>query len=483
MNSLSERAIAERSDYLYKNVGAARPVIDGLALYESGTGLWPSWITGQEDFDKAMTDAFHYSNHEPRVFSADGNNDAYSAQYAIRRMIRLYGDCWGELLRPSPGTTMPSLALYPGYLIDNVGTEKPDSGWQRGVLRNKLGRPIKYRVLDKEYSDGFHDVDAGDMLHFHDPFLPGEIRGVPALASVIPKLFKREDIYEALANGTLSRSQIGWALETDVTGFQGPAYVPPGATSTEKVTQADGTSWTLEKVFGANASKQIKIPDLPPGKKLVAAESKRPETEVTEFQDSFLRETAFSTLYPVTWLYFILGGSQGTLERRVLQQVKAIINSKREFQLKPQFVNRWDVFFAWQLIKSGYFDTLGIAVPNNWWMHRIVPPPDMTLDLGREGKLMDERVDSNKMEIEEYHGLAGNTSSAVEDSNYAVVKRRCQKIVALNKDVAVLGATGGRGFMYLDMHPRGGAFNNVSAPPAATPPPNPGNPANPVNPV
>jgi Phage portal protein, lambda family len=476
MNSLSERAIAERSDYLYKNVGASKPVIDGLALYESGTGLWPSWITGQEDFDKAMTDAFHYSNHEPRVFSADGCNDAYSVQYAIRRMIRLYGDCWGELLRPSPGTTMPSMALYPGYLVDNAGDEKPDSGWQRGVLRNKLGRAIKYRVLDKEHSAGYHDVDANDLLHFHDPFLPGEIRGTPALASVIPKLFKREDIYEALSNGTLSRAQIGWAIETDAAGFQGPAYVPPGGTSNEKVTQDDGTTWTLQKVFGANAGKQIKIPELPPGKKIVAAESKRPEAEVTDFQDSYLRETAFSTLYPISFLYFIANGSQGTLERRIMQQVKAIINSKREFQLKPQFLNRWHVFFAWHLIKSDYFAALNISVPNNWWQHRIVPPADMTLDVGREGRLMDERVESNKMPIEEYHESAGNTAGAVEDGNYAAIKRRCGKIVVLNKDKDVLAATNGLGFTYDDLHPRGGAFNNASAKPATAPTPPPATP-------
>ena len=109
LKNLSLRAIRERSDWLYANVPATRMLIDRLALAESGSGMWPKWHTGQADYDKAATDAYHFACHDPRFFSADGENDAYSVQYSIRRQIRKTGDCFGQLLRPADGLALARL--------------------------------------------------------------------------------------------------------------------------------------------------------------------------------------------------------------------------------------------------------------------------------------------------------------------------------------------------------------------------------------
>ncbi len=136
LNSLSLRAIRERTDFLYANVGAVRILINRLPLAEAGTGIWPKWTTGDEAFDQAATDAFHFANHDPRVFSADGQNDAYSVQYNIRRSIAKGGDCFGQLLRPNPGATHPQMSLIPGWQCDNLGDEKPGDGWRDGIRVN-----------------------------------------------------------------------------------------------------------------------------------------------------------------------------------------------------------------------------------------------------------------------------------------------------------------------------------------------------------
>src|SRR5438046_645949 len=96
MEETAVRTLCERSSWLYNNIGAVGMAIDGPALDEDGTGLWPKWTTGQADYDKAMTDAYHFANHDPRIFSADGLQDCYAAQYAIRRSIALYRDCFGQ---------------------------------------------------------------------------------------------------------------------------------------------------------------------------------------------------------------------------------------------------------------------------------------------------------------------------------------------------------------------------------------------------
>lgn len=443
MNSMTYRAIAERCDWLYKNVGAVTMVIDGLSQDEVGTGLWPKWITGQDDFDKEMTDAFHFANYDPRVFSSDGQNNYYSAQLAIRRMIRLYGDCFGQFLRAGPGAINPRLHLIPGYLVENVGNEDSEKGWNRGVLTDGNGRALRYRVLQDQDDNGYQDVEADDMLHFHEPFLAGQQRGMPALGTVAKKLFRREDIYQAIANGTLSRELVAWALEVDgnvLTG--GPSM--PGAQTTE-VKNKDGGAYTLQKLFGLDSANQSRIPKFPAGTKLRAVEANRPSTEVRTFQDDALREVAYGSSYPPEWLFYINGMGQGTVARLVVEKVRTTIALKRAFQLEPQFLQRWPVFWAWNaMIKTG---RVKAKVPENWWKYKNVPPRDFTVDLRNEARIYDGRVSTNQMSIDNFFGLAGEDAADVEDENLGIISRRIQKLKGLNK-------ASNTTFTYFDIWPR-----------------------------
>lgn len=424
--------LAERSDWLYKNVGAVTMIIDGLALDEVGTGLWPKWTTSDEGYNKSMTDGFHYGNHDPLLFSADGHNDFYSAQFNIRRLIRLYGDAFGQMITALPETGSPGMHFIPGWRVENFGTEKPAEGRVRGVLTSRLGRPVNYRVIgrDDQGKRIYQDVPASEMRHFHDTFLPGQVRGVPALAAVAKRLFRREDIFKAIANGTLARERMGFAIQPAAgSKMGGPPIVFAGQGEVSTVTNADGSKYTVQKVFGDKAADDIVIPELPAGSELKLLESSRPGTAVTEFLDNIIRETAWTTTYPPEYIYFLAGMGQGTAVRLVLQRVKAVINSKREFQLKPQFLTPWALFFAWQRIKAGRFPN----APRDWAKHKIITPADMTVDLGREGKLFDDRMSTNKMSIETYHGLAGEDAADVEDEALAIRQRREMKIHEMNK--------------------------------------------------
>jgi capsid protein len=277
MDRMTRRAIIERSDWLCDNCPPVSMAIDAIALDEAGTGLWPKWITGQDDFDTAMTDAYHYANHDPRIFSADGEQECYGVQYAIRRVIARYGDGFGQLIRPAPGAQLPSMALFPGYVVDNFGDEKPGSGWRDGRFANGAGRAIRYRVLNREHPTGYQDVEAADLLHFHDPFLPGQYRGLPALTPVVKKLFRMEDIESAIADGTLSREMMGWAIENPKTDAPPIGPRMPGAQEVATVKKEDGSSFTVAKFFGGKVgTRGTAVPELPGGAKFTMLESNRP---------------------------------------------------------------------------------------------------------------------------------------------------------------------------------------------------------------
>jgi hypothetical protein len=441
LNDLSLSAIRERTDFLYANVGAVTMLIDRISLAESGTGIWPKWTTGQEDFDKAATDAYHYVNHDPRIFSADAQNDAYSIQYNIRRSIARGGDCFGQLLRPSSGATYPQFHLIPGWQCDNFGDESPSDGWDQGIRYNALGRPLEYKFLSGYgAARTYRTVPAEDVLHFHDPFYPGQRRGLPCLAPVAKKMFRREDIARALANGTLARERLGFAIELGGDDV-GPG-LDLGAQSdgeVETVTRTDGTKLTVKKLFGEGTSEDIEVPSLPNGAKITTVESNRPGTAVMEFQDSILREAAWARKYSAEFVFFMAGVGQGTVARGVQLSAGEVIVSTREFQMRPQFAIRWPIYWIWQLIKSGYFAMLKIKVPENWWQNKLVQPALPTMDVGREGALHDNRVATGKESIESYHGAQGEDASDVEDENLAALKRRARKLAEANKELVALG--------------------------------------------
>lgn len=424
-------AIRERSTWAYANIGAIRMVIDGLAEEEVAGGLWPKFTTSDPAYNDAATNLLHDQNHDPRFFSANGRDSLYTSQIAVRRMIRLHGDCFAQFLRPEPGTTRPSLSLLPGWRVDNFGDEKPDSGWTQGFRCNKLGKALEYRVLstDENGKRSKMDVPASDMLHLYDPLMPDQLRGEPVLASVAKRLFSREDILAALTNGTIARERMGFAIQTQ----SGANFAPlalPGAGDVSVTTDGGDQQISVQKIYGADIRRSTDIAQLQPGQSVNVVESNRPGTAVREFLDEILREVAFASKRPPEYIFFVAGLTQGTAVRLAMQRNHLCNESVRTHCLAP-FVSRWTVFDTWQRIKSGGFR--GISVPRDWWRHEIIRPANNTVDIGREGALLDHRLATGKMSPEEYHGLRGTDAETVAKSVLDDLQRKTDLVSAFNK--------------------------------------------------
>jgi hypothetical protein len=463
LTQMTHRAVIERGEYLYINCAPYRMAINGLALDEVGTGLWPKWITSNPAFNTEVTEAFHQANGDPRIFSLDGRQDFYSAQLAIRIMIPRYGDCFGQFMRAGAGngygSNMPGLHLIPGYLCENSGKEASEAAWIRGILPDRFSRALKYRFLDSENSDGYHDEDAQDVLHFFDTMVPGELRGQPVATSIAKKMFRFEDVKRAIHNGTLAREMLGYVIEMDGDSGPGPLVKMPGARVIEERTVAKGADdttgnttdkkaesrFTVQKFFGHDTQDSIVVPELRNGAKIRMLESQRPGTQSMEMLDSILRELAWARGYAPEYVFFIASGKQGTALRLLLQKTNAVIKGRRAFQLVPQFLNRYPTFWVWNaLIKTR---RVKAEIPDDWYKTKIGSDADMTVDIGREGKLYDERVSTGKMSISRYHALSGEDDEDVEDENLKIVERRMKKLEKLNKRL-------GSNFTYFDLWPR-----------------------------
>jgi hypothetical protein len=430
-----ERSAAD-AEWLYAHSGAVRLAIDGLALDEVDTGLWPKADTTDENFNVALNEALdNLWGSDPRFFDAAKRNTYYSAQFLIRRTIRLHGELFAQLLRPGDGIA-PRVSFIPGAQCGNADTTLDQSLWTDGIRLDPLGAPLQYRFTDPTDRKKFRDVNATDVLHFHDPLLPGRVRGESALSPVLGKLFSMHDIETAETSGTLLRTRIAYAVTSS--GRDTATSLLPGVTSVEEdtVTQADGSQTTVlvQKIATSDGS-NIEVADLPEGKDLKVIESNK-QTAAVEWNKHLLADVAYATLYPPEYVYALAGMSQGTMVRLVQNRVQRIARNVRFFQLEPQFIRRTWTYFAWQLISGGYFANLNIAVPSDWWRMKTINPADMTVDLGREGRLHDERFESGKIDDDEYHGLRGKDP---DDVDRRVIRRHFKRIQMLEEEAQRAG--------------------------------------------
>jgi hypothetical protein len=435
---------AQDAEWLYEHSGAARMIIDGLALDETDTGLWPKADTENEAYNVALNEAFdNMWGSDPRFFDVARQETFYSAQMKIRRAIRLHGEIFGQLIRPDPstGAVAPRLNLIPMHHCDaGLFEQEKSEGWNDGIYFTAEGTPSAYRFVIPGKKPGEKEKvrvePFDDILHFHDPLLPGRVRGKSSLEPVLNKLFSIDDIDKASTSGEVLRSRIAYAIMSK--GPEGGMSLLPGAAevSEEEVTNPDGTKTkTLVQKIVAGDGTEVDVLDLPDGKEVKLVESAKASSAV-DWNNHLLRDVAFSQLYPPEYIFSLAGGTQGTMVRLMQSRVQRIIRNIRFFQMEPQYVRRTWTFFAWQLIRAGYFENLGIEVPAAWWRMKCINPADMTVDLGREGRLFDERLNTGKMDDDEYHGLRGRDG---DDVDRRVIRRYFKRIAMIEEEAARAG--------------------------------------------
>ena len=410
--------------WLYNNVDPLRVAVDGLTLEEVDTGIWPKSTTSSPAFNRAATEAFHNEWQDPRFFHSAGQENYYTAQWLIRRNIMLFGELFGQLLRPEIGGTS-RLHFINHWRIGLANTPLDQSRWTDGVMLDSLGRPLSYRSLSPDKLQ-FTDIPAEDVLHFHDKFWTDQQRAVSPLAPVVQKLYSLDDIERAETSGVLLRTRLAYAIERK-DDSAGPSLFA-GASSVEEISNADGSKVLIQKITSSDG-RDVEVADVPSGQTIRVIESNK-QAGTVEFIKWSLQGLANCTLYPSEYVFNISGIGQGTVARMVQKRVQRVKNTVRQFQLIPQFCTPAHRFWLWQKIKAGAFAGVEGGVPDDWYRVKHICPADDSVDLGREGKLYDDRLDSGKMSPTLYHGMMGEDDEDVEDEIIEARIRRLRKLEA-----------------------------------------------------
>jgi hypothetical protein len=400
MTDLTRDEAARKSNWLYNNVPEARPVIDGTALDIVDTGIWPKPSTPNPAFNARVKILWGQQCGFHKAFSADAEDNFYSAQYRIAREINLRGQCFGNKLRPGDAASCPSLQLIPSYQCGNPRNAE-NEGWSGGRFNNKFGRALKWRFLKDPLGTKWQDVPGDDVIHFHNPFLIAQDHGMPLLTPVCRLLFTIDDIERVESTGVQMRSRVAYGIERQTDDHAGPTILP-GADSATARTNEDGSTVIVQKVRAADGN-DAEIWESPTGRKPYVLESTK-SSEATDWTKTIRTKIAYSTLFPPSYIYDLTDLTQGTGVRFSQGKVQRVLNTFRAFQMVPQLIEEWYPFWLWQNILMGNLDDVPGGIPEDWWGYRVIMPANMSVDRG-DGKTFDDRLTRGVIPAGLYYGM------------------------------------------------------------------------------
>lgn len=172
-----------------------------------GTGFVPRPRTEDDEFRREILEAWEeWATDEA---DADGQSSFYGLQEVIARAEQDGGDAFVRLRprRPSDGLSVPlQLQVLEAEMCDSALNRDLGNGRKikAGIELDALGRRRFYHMFRDHPGEaiGMHwgqtrPVPADQVIHVYRVLRPGQLRGVPALSSVLAKLKEIEEADDA----------------------------------------------------------------------------------------------------------------------------------------------------------------------------------------------------------------------------------------------------------------------------------------------
>ena len=393
ISSYTRTEILRKARFLYANHGIAKRVVNGLARMIAGTGLTPQASTTDKTWNALAEKYFAQQTESPFAFDVGGRYNFAASQQAQLRFSFRDGDSASALTESEAGNAR--FAFYEAHQIGNGGYGAPETpDWRDGVRLDRNNRAQAYRVLGD--AGAYTDIAAQDMIFFCDYERAGQSRGLSVLSHAINHLLDSAEITSYIKTGVKLSNQYGYWIE-----YAGGTTKPPetagqrvgGNGNKTTVTTASGPI-ELKQIYGAGA-----IPDLPAGATLKFNSSSHPHPNNLSLIEFLIRDIAWGVgLSPeILWNIAALGGAN---TRFVLADAQGWIE-EQQAKLVRLYNSRVWIYTIAKGIKNG---RLPMCADVEWWKHVWIPPPRLTVDFGRDGKLHLEQL---KMGVITYSRLLG----------------------------------------------------------------------------
>jgi capsid protein len=242
---------------------------------------------------------------------------------------------------------------------------------KKGVIFNKLGRAVAYRVLGEDKTGREDkDISAQNLIHVFDPHWHEQGRGIPEGLHAIDNILSsmKSEEYELMSQLAVSSIAL---VEQNESGM--PDDGDPRTFLTDNgATNQDGFT---SEVFEGGLVRYFKSGT---GGGISTVNHDRPGNMWESFQDRTARLyiTGANWSYSFVWKPNELTGTSNRLE---MSKVKKSVEDRQDVLKGP--ARRMVVYAIAKAIK------LGILPPNdNWWNWGFTMPPKISIDPGRDAK-------------------------------------------------------------------------------------------------
>ena len=218
--------LRSRAAFAYNNNPWAYSAVEAKVSAIVGSGIRAA--SGHPDADVRNAVQRVFARWAPRA-DADGTTDFYGLQaIAVRTMI-VSGECFALLIPPPAGLRV---RLIDPELIDASDARELGDGRRivAGIEFAADGTRLAYYLSRRRPTDLFAGtyaapmrVPATDMIHLFNPIIPGQVRGLSALAPVLLRLNELDQIDDAQLLGVkVSAMHAGFMVD-----LNGTATAPP----------------------------------------------------------------------------------------------------------------------------------------------------------------------------------------------------------------------------------------------------------------
>lgn len=377
------KTIVHASRKLFANMGMPKGAICQKAMHSVGNAWLPKFEGEAKEWGDIATQWLideWFVVHDVRGPMFDFRTDLFLDSISIDRC----GDM-GVLLTRAEDGKYPLTQRIPSHRIASKASEKFVASGdyaglkiENGVIYNRHGRPVAYRITDEDDPDKFQDYSARYFIHNFDPEWYDQGRGWPAFTHAINDLkdMSTSQIYEQCAQLIMSRIGL---IEYNEKGGPDSGDVATELNKQINLGGAAVSGVTTERLDGGTTL-YFKSNS---GGKVEAFKPDRPGDVWEKFWDRLTR----SALMGINWSFSLAwkgDGLTGTVERTEIKKCEISV-SDRQSLLEPS-AKRQVGYAISCAIQEKILPPYPGTDKGGFLKWGFTKPPLMSIDNGRDGQ-------------------------------------------------------------------------------------------------
>jgi len=394
--------------------------------------LKPQAETGDPELDKRIEEAWHLRTDHAPAFDMAAGMDFEGWQDWVKRSKIRDGDAL-TVLTEGPGMGARVMMYEAHQIGDGKREAKKPKNLADGVFLDRFGGRAGFRLLDAK-GEVMKSVPRERAIYHADEVRAGRPRQVSGLGHAVSNFKDTVEILgytkqavkvAALWAAWLEQSPNAEGEEDPGADLKGFIDDLPESVDLDELTDAvEGATGTGDEGLVLTLDQMIqggRFQEFAPGQQMKTTNDSRPHPNTLGMLSWLVRDIAWGIgIAPeVLW---DPGSINGTGMRYVMAETRRFVEVQQA-SLRRDCQRLWMYVLAKE-IKAGRLDIpAGVSC---WWKARWVPQADMTIDRGRDGKLMLELLREGYMTETDYWASLGLDFEEQERRKAWEVKRKVE---------------------------------------------------------